>query len=292
MYKRILVLIFSVFLIFSASRALIRFLPGDPLDTLMAETGTNLAKNSLREELGLDQPFVKALVLDLKKALHGNLGQSILSHQPVAPLLWQRFLHTLHLTFFALLLGLSISLFLGLWYEHFDGFCTFYGSLTAALPTPWIGPMLIYLFSVKLDLFPLNGSVWLPALTLAIHFSGLWSRLIRDRVKETLRLNPAQAARGRGIAEWKIKLKYGLAPASGMLLAFLGTQIGSLLTGSFVVEIIFDWPGMGSLLIDSVLKRDYPLVEAAVFLGALFALTGNLLGDFAQNLIQNRRGSS
>ena len=128
--------------------------------------------------------------------------------------------------------------------------------------------------------------------TLALVFSGLWCRLIRSRVRETLQFGAAQGARARGIPEWKVTLKYGLAPASGALLAFLGTQAGGLLAGAFVVETIFDWPGMGSLLIESVLRRDYPVVEGAVFLAAFASLAGSALGDWLQASLDPRSRDS
>ena len=149
----------------------------------------------------------------------------------------------------------------------------------------------MYVLAVALPLFPVSGGLALPALTLSIPFSGLWSRLIRERVSETLRLGAAPGARARGIPEWRVVIKYGLAPASGSLLAYLGTQFGALLGGAFVTEAIFDWPGLGSLLVDSVLRRDYPLVEAAVFAAAAASLLGSLFGDWAQTWIDPRRRS-
>jgi ABC-type dipeptide/oligopeptide/nickel transport system permease component len=280
-------------LIFAGSRALIRALPGDPLSTLMAESGTTLPVEVLREELGLDRPFFLALGQDLSRALHGDLGISLLSREPIAPLLAERFFNTLELTFIALLLALGLSLVLGLsaasrpghW---IDSFCTGYGALTAALPTPWIGPVLLLAFAVWVPIFPVGGHVALPALTLALALSGLWARLIRERVREVLQHGAAPGARARGIAEWKVTLKYGLAPAAGALVAYLGTQVGALLAGAFVTEVLFDWHGMGSLVVDAVLKRDYPMVESGVFVAASAAFLGTLAGDWLQSALDPR----
>lgn len=288
---RLLAACLVLFAVFAASRALIRALPGDPLDTLLAETGTSLSRDLLREELHLDQGYFGALGADLKQWLKGDLGVSILSRKPIGPLLAERFAQTLKLTGAVIALGLSLSLVIGLLSSNpalggiqrgMDRFCTAFSALAAALPAPWTGPMLMYALAIALPLVPVSGSLLLPALTLSLGFIGLWSRLVRERVREVLRLGSAQAARARGIAEWKITLKYGLAPASGALIAFLGTQIGGLLSGAYVIEVIFDWPGMGSLLIESVLKRDYPLVEATIFVTGAVSMLGTLAGDGLQ----------
>jgi peptide/nickel transport system permease protein len=278
-------------IVFAASRAMILSLPGDPIDTLLAETGTSLPREELRAELGLDRPFLLSLLDDVKAAGKGDLGRSILSRQPIAPLLVERFSRTVLLALLALTLGLSASLVLGIlaaanprgrtgiWANRI---CTVHGAISAALPTPWLGPLLIYCFAVALPIFPLGGHPALPALALALAFSGLWSRIIRERVRETLEFGAAPGARARGIAEWRVALKYGFAPASGALLAYLGTQAGSLMAGAFVTEVIFDWPGLGSLLVDAVLKRDYPVVQAAIFVGAAASLIGTWSGDALQ----------
>ncbi len=279
-------------LVFTASRALIYSLPGDPLDTLLAETGTSIPRAELRAELGLDRPFFTGLNEELRHAIfQGDFGKSIFSREPVGKLVLDRLRRTSLLALCALALGLAFSLIIGLtatgsrdgrlarWANHF---CTAHGALAAALPTPWIGPILLYVFAVAIPVFPLGGSLVLPAITLAFSFSGLWARLLRERVRESLRLGAAPGARARGISEWKVVVKYGLAPVSGSLLAFLGTQIGSIFAGAFVTEVVFAWPGMGTLLIDAVLKRDYPVIQAAIFFGASFSLLGIGLGDALQ----------
>jgi ABC-type dipeptide/oligopeptide/nickel transport system permease component len=283
--------------IFTASRALVRALPGDPLETLMAESGTTVPVEAVRAEMGLDRPFFPALVSDLTRlARHGDLGTSLISRQPVAPLLAERFARTAELAalafFIALLVAFPLALAAaaqpsGFW----SRLCDLYGGLTAALPTPWIGPMLLVLFAVKIPLFPVGGHIALPALTLAIGFSGLWARLIRERVADQLQYGSATGARARGLSETSVLLKHGFAPVAGAIAAYLFTQLGALLAGAFVTETLFDWRGMGSLLIDAVLKRDYPVVEAGAFVAAAASLGGTLLGDWAQKRLDPRRST-
>jgi peptide/nickel transport system permease protein len=199
-FVRILGLVLVLALVFVASRALIRALPGDPLDTLLAETGTSIPAETLRAELGLDRPFLAALGEDLARATRGDLGVSIVGREAIGPLLKQRLAATLRLTGLALAIGLAISLALGLLAASdrrgplaraADLACTAHGSLAAALPVTWVGPMLMYALAVKVPLFPLGGAIGLPALSMALLFSGLWARLIRARGGETVRFRAA-----------------------------------------------------------------------------------------------------
>lgn len=294
---RFLTSVCILLLVFTLSRALVRFLPGDPITTLLAETGSNLTAEALSHELGLDRPFFPALVQDLKKAVHLDLGRSLISREPIAPVLWRRFKNTLTLAAIAFALTAVASLTLGLLAAEpslgvvarvADRTCTLLGAITSALPTPWIGPIFAYLFAFYWPIFPLGNHWALPALVLALNLTGLWSRLIRERVREVLLYGAARAARARGLSEGRVLIKYGLVPAAGALVAFLGTQFGALLTGAFITEIIFDWPGMGSFFIDAVLKRDYPTLEACVLFGATASLAGTWAGDFARWMIDPR----
>lgn len=281
---------------FAGSRALVRLLPGDPIETLAIETGTQIPIEALRAEFGLDRPFLAALSHDLRRAFEGDFGRSLISREPVGPVVAQRFLKTAQLAGSALFLSLLISLFLGLGAAGNQGrlglacdrACTFLGAASASLPIAWTGPLLMYLLAVQLPLVPISGHWALPTLTLALTFSGLWSRLIRERVRETLESGAAPGARARGLTEWRVTWKYGLIPSVGSLLAYLGTQVGVLLSGAFITETIFDWPGMGALLVNAVLSRDYPVVEAAVFVGATCSLLGTAIGDWAQSWVDPR----
>jgi ABC-type dipeptide/oligopeptide/nickel transport system permease component len=295
--KRILSTFWILIAVFVGSRAMILALPGSPLETLLAETGTSVPKEQLERELGLDRPFWVSLASDAKGALHGDFGRSILTRTAVGPEVAQRLRATLHLASSTLTLTLILSLGLGLaaaWphpnlaSRSADWLCTLHGGLSAALPTPWFGPILAWILAVRWPVFPLGNHLALPTLTLALALSGFWARIIRERVRETLTLGAARAARARGLSEKLILLKYGLAPASPALLAFLGTQAGSLMAGAFIAEVIFEWPGLGSLLVDSVLKRDYPLVQASVFVAASISLLGSLVGDLLQTWIDPR----
>jgi len=291
--KRLFSTVLIVLSIFLGSRALIRALPGDPVDTLIAESGTSIPRAVLLKELGLDRPFFESALQDFRSALHGDLGVSLLNKQPVLPLLKARFLNTLALTTTAFFFALILSMSLGLRAAQKPGgladtLCSVFGAVSASLPTPWLGPMLIILFAFWIPVFQLGDSLVLPALTLALSISGFWARLIRERVRESLRHGSAQAARARGLSEFKVVLKYGLAPAAGLIAAYFGSQFGALLSGAFVTEVIFNWKGMGNLLVNSVLRRDYPMIEAAVFVGSVCAISGTIAGDWIRSSIERR----
>ncbi len=293
---RLFSLLALLIIVFCGTRLLIRALPGDPIEIMLNDAGSPLPAAELRAEFNLNLPLVPSLLADLKNVSRGDFGKSILTGQTIAPLLKTRFLKTLELSALATLFALAGSIALGVFAAahpsgRADRFCSVYGAVTASLPLPWIGPILLLPLAIWLPLFPIGGNVFLPAFTLAISFSGLWARLVRERVRETLfsgGTTPAVSARARGLPEWKILLKYGLVPASGALIAYLGTQFGGLLAGAFVTEVIFDWQGMGALLLQAVLRRDYPVVEAAAFVAAAASLLGNFLGDWAQGAIDPR----
>ncbi len=293
---RLAISLLLILAIFTATRGMIRALPGNPIETLMGESGTSLSVEALQEELHLNEPFWKAMKLDFSRIVRGDLGVSIVSRQPIAPLLVQRAVKTLELTALSISMMILFSVGLGLAATDAqspigriaDPICSVYGAIVSAMPSPWIGPLLMVVFCVWIPIFPVGNHIFLPALTLSLSFTGFWSRLIRQRVRETLARGAAPGARARGVPEWKVLLKYGLAPSSGALLAYLGTQIGGLMAGAFVTETIFDWPGMGDLLINAVLRRDYPVVESAAFVAAVATLAGNALGNWAQTLADPR----
>ncbi len=274
-------------LIFTCSRGLVRLLPGDPAEAMLAESGSSLSVQALRAEFHLDLPFFPALWGDLRNAIHGDFGRSLVSKEPIGDILWDRMAATAMLVLTSLALALLISLPLGMLAAHragsfADRACTTLGAITSAIPSAWLGPVLILVFAVVIPIFPLGRHLALPAVSLAFQISGTWSRLVRNRVRDSLLIGASQGARARGLSETTVLWKYGLAPVASSLLGYLGMQIGFLMGGSILTEIIFDWPGMGSLLVDAVLKRDYPVVEAGVFLIAFFVLLGNLIGDALQ----------
>lgn len=289
---RLLRLAFVISAIFLLTRLLLRLLPGDPLETLIAETGSTLPREVLREELGLDLGYWASVVHDLQN----GLGLSITSREPVFPLLAARLGRTLLLSSSALALALLFALP--------GAVITAFGDpdrsaaritrslarLGLTLPSTWIGPILLYFFAVLVPWAEFRGSGPLACLTLSIPLAAQWQRLIAMRLREESRQPFFVTALGKGLHGRVVILKHALAPAGGALLAILGSQWGALLGGTFVVEHIFDWPGLGSAWIQAVQQRDYPIVEGATFLGATTCVLGMTLGDFLQRLWDPRVG--
>lgn len=282
-------LVLLLFVVFAATKSLVRAIPGDPIDAILAETGTSIPRETLEKELKLDLPFWKAITLQTRDAISGDFGQSITQKRAIGPILGERLKNSSLLALIALSTGLLIALVLAILstlpfraQNTFDRIQKFHSAWVAALPTAWIGPIFAFVFGVQLQLFALGGNVWLPALTLGYCVSGFWTRAFRETLRKELHRDHARAARARGVGELRLLLKYGLYPAAGPLFSYLGTQTGGLLAGAVITETIFDWPGLGALLVESIFKRDYPLIEATIFLSSALILLGNWLGDVAQ----------
>jgi glutathione transport system permease protein len=287
----------TLFFLFVVSRLLIRSIPGDPASAMLEHFDSNLSLEWIRDEFHLDLPWYQSLYLDLKKfILHGDLGQSLHSRKPVLDEVVPRLLNTLKLSAIALGIGLTSGLAIAItWTKRIPviwRIAPLFTALMASLPTPWTGPLLAWALGVKLNWFEPSGNIILPALTLALSLTAFWTRIIHARLEEALHLgensHAVRASRGRGIPEWKVILKYSFLPTAPALLAILGTQVGNLVAGSFVIEVLFDWPGLGSLFVDSVLRRDYSMVEACVLISGTTAVLGTRLGDIFQTLMDPR----
>lgn len=280
--------------IFTASRLIVRALPGDPIELLLNETATALSAEALKAQLNLNDPTLLSIFKDLVHFLIGDWGTSILTQAQVRPQVIAAVAHSLTLAVITLLWSAPFALGLGVWSAGFPRRSLVpklvhgVGRSLAAMPGAWLGPIAFLAFTIERDWFATDNSPWLPSLVLAVGWCGFWSRILDERVRESLLVGAAPGARARGVPEWSVRLRYGLAPVSASLLAYLGTQIGALLGGSFLVEVLFRWPGLGSLLVDSVLKRDYPVIEAALFCGATLALIGSALGQTTALVLINR----
>jgi ABC-type dipeptide/oligopeptide/nickel transport system permease component len=288
-------LLLLVYLVFASSKLLIRFIPGDPVDVIMAETGAIVDRDTLAKEMGLDQAFIPSLIHQSKDALRGDFGYSLFQKKPILEILKPRLINSAWLAILALLTGLSIATTLAVFSSLPSRFQIFWDRAqnlhsvwVASLPTAWIAPVFAYVFAVHFKLFPLGGSLWLPALTLGYCLSGFWTRALRETLRGQLTREHVRAARARGLGELTILFRYGLYPALGPWIAYLGTQTGLLFAGAIIVESVFDWPGLGSLLIESIFKRDYPLIEMTLFVSSTLILMGNLLGDMIQEMISPR----
>jgi ABC-type dipeptide/oligopeptide/nickel transport system permease component len=151
-------------------------------------------------------------------------------------------------------------------------------AISAAVPLVVLGPLLIIVFALKFQIFPTHGQVFLPAIALGISLSGFWFRVLNTQVSRFLPESSIMGARARGLSEWVVFFRYVFLPLFGKISAYFGTQLGSLLSGSVLVEVIFQWPGLGSLIYHAVFERDYPVIETTLLFTALISVLAQQLG--------------
>jgi len=269
--------------------------PGDPAEIMLTECGnipTHELLEKTRAELGLDKPFLVQYGSWLKGVLTGDMGTSYSMKVPVVEKITSCFGPTLKLALASLVIMIIVSIPLGIlsaiyhnkWVDNLVRAITFMG---VSIPNFWIGLILLSIFGVTLRWVSVSGgstdfkSLILPAVTLAIAMSAKYTRQVRAAVLEELNQDYVIGARMRGIKESTILWKHVLPNAMLPLVTLLGLSLGSLLGGTAVVEIIYNWPGMGSMAVKAISCRDYPLVQAYVLWTALLYMGINLLVDLS-----------
>jgi len=296
--KRLLILI-PVFLgVGTLSFLLVHFIPGDPVDLILGDQANLIDKANLRANLKLDLPLGVQYVEFWKDLLQGDLGTSLTRRKPVSDLLLERFPATFELAFSAVFLALLFGLPTGTLagakpYSTTDLAGLGYGILGISLPAIFLAPILIYVFSMKLDWFPVSersglSSLVLPALSLAIPLSAVILRVARASMLEVISEDYIRTARSKGLGEKKIYLVHALRNALIPVITIVGLQLGALLTGTVITETIFDWPGIGTLLLSAIQQRDYPVVQGCVLFIAFIYVLVNFLTDVAYGFANPR----
>ncbi|MET0065455.1 MAG: nickel ABC transporter permease [Candidatus Thiodiazotropha sp.] len=270
---------------------LIHLVPGDPVDVMLGESARPADRSALRTSLGLDQTLPRQLGDYFGGLVRLDLGQSLHSRQAVSELLAQRIPATLQLALAALLVAVLVALPLGILAamkrgQGWDWGAMGFSMLGAAIPNFWLGPLLIMLFSLGLGWTPVSGreglsSLILPALTLGTSLAAILARMVRSSLLEVLGEDFVRTARAKGLSEWRVVWHHAMRNAWLPVLTLIGLQLGALLGGAVVTEVVFDWPGIGSLMIDSIQQRDYPVVQGCVLLISLTYVTVNTLTDLA-----------
>ncbi|MCX7204413.1 MAG: ABC transporter permease subunit [Proteobacteria bacterium] len=307
--------------------ALIHMIPGDPVLVMVGER--RLDPEFYRQaliRLGLDQPLYVQYWQYLLKVLQGDLGQSLVSHEPVIKDFWALFPATLELSICAMLVasvfGLAIGMIAairrGSWIDH-----TVMGAaLTGySMPVFWLGLQLIMLFSVQLDWTPVSGRIdleyditrvtglmlidtlisgeegafksafmhlILPTIVLSTIPMAVIARMTRSSMLEVLREEYIRTARAKGLSRTRIVLVHALRNALMTVVTVIGLQVGTMLAGAVLTESIFSWPGIGKWLIDSISRRDYPVVQGGILLIATLIIIVNLLVDVLYGVINPR----
>ncbi|MFT4261748.1 MAG: ABC transporter permease [Nocardioides sp.] len=285
---------------------LLRLLPGNPADVLAGPDASPETVAALRHQLGLDRPLLEQFGIWLLRVLRGDLGTSAFSHYPVSELIGRRLWASGELALVAMGVTLLVALPLGVMAalrrgRLADFAASVYQSVLLAVPNFWFGILAILLFSVTLGWLPPGGyipmtdsvvgnlkSVLLPAVTLGLPTAAALIGIVRAAVIEELGKDYVRTAGAKGIAERRVVGIHVLRNAMGPVVVMLGVTLGRLIGASVVVEAVFSWPGIGSLLISSIANRDYAIVQGTLLIFVLIIVLINLLTDVLHALIDPR----
>ncbi len=277
---------------------MVRLAPGDPAQLLAGEFATPETLADIRQRFGLDQPWHVQLGLYAANVVRGDLGQSVRTRKPVTYELRQYFPNTLRLTLGAMLVALLIGIPAGIIAATrpgtiFDLLAMLGALIGVSMPVFWFGLMAILIFSVQLGWFPVagTGTLWhlvLPAITLGTGTAAILARMTRSAMLEVLSQDYIRTARAKGLAGRVVVFKHALRNALIPVVTITGLQFGGLLEGAVITETVFAWPGIGQLLVGSILARDYPVVQGAVLLIAMVFILINLIVDLLYGAIDPR----
>lgn len=294
-------LLFSVIVLFVASLAvfaLIRSIPGDPVEIMLGSNFTQELYDKTMKDMGFDQPILFQFGIYLKNILQGDFGTSISFKQPTFALLGTRFKASLELAVAALVIALLVSIPLGVIAAVKKGSFVDVGAMTFAIlgnamSPVWTGMLLILIFGVTLRWLPVTGygsfkNILLPAITLGFGMSANVVRHLRSSMYSTLQEDHTLATRARGVPRFLIYSKFALRQALLPVVTLVGISFANMLAGSAVVETVFGWPGLGNLLITSITNRDYPVVQAALLMSTTVFVLANLVIDILYSIIDPR----
>lgn len=264
-------------------------LSGDPVMLMLPGDASMQEVEQLRQKLGFNDPLYLQYGRFITKAVQGDFGESLYYHVPALDLIMERLPASLQLSLAAMVLALAVAVPIGIISAVYRGSALDMGSMLAALfglsmPHFWLGIMFIMIFSVKLGWLPTSGRgtilhLVMPALALAMSLMAMFARLTRSVMLEVLSLDYIRTARAKGLREFFVIGKHALKNALIPLVTVAGMQFGLLIGGTVIIETVFAWPGVGRLVVQAIFNRDYPLVQAIVFILALIFVAANLLVD-------------
>ena len=301
--RRVALAVVVLFGLLVATFFIIHLVPGDPVRIVLAGRATPEAIARVRHELGLDRPLWTQFTLYVSHTLRGHFGTSFTLESPVAQIVGQRLGPSAALIGYGMLLSIVIGVPLAIvaalrpnsWLDKAVRLGT---TFTFALPGFWLGLMLALIFGLKLGWFPVAGysggiggilrTLTLPSLALGLALSGVVVRTLRSSLLEVLQSEYIEAARSRGLSELRVVGKHALRNSAMNTLTILSVNIGFLIGGTVVLEQVFQIPGLGSLLVDAVEKRDYQLVQALALLAGAAVVVASLAADIVQALLDPR----
>jgi peptide/nickel transport system permease protein len=305
---------------------MVRAIPGDPAQILLGQLATQEQIQALREQMGLDQPVIVQYWLFLKDAVRGDLGTSIVTGRPVTTELLVRFPATLELTAFAMFIAVLVGVPVGVisavrQYSLLDKFTSVLALTGISMPIFWLAMILIVIFTVHLGLLPfpgrLSSGVAITSITglvlvdslLTLNFAGFWDgllhlimpalalgtipmaiimRMTRSSMLEVMGEDYVRTARAKGVVPWRVVFKHALRNAMLPTVTVIGLQIGLLMSGAILTETIFSWPGVGQIAYESIIRRDYAMIQGVVLYGAALFVLVNLLVDILYAVLDPR----
>jgi peptide/nickel transport system permease protein len=307
--RKLVQLVLVLVAVSAATYLLINLLPGDPTLAILGPSATKEAQEALRADLNLDDPLPVRYGKWVGGALRGDLGQSYITRQPVAQAIGERLPLTIELMLMAEVLALVVAVPLGIiagarpngWVDRLGSAVTF-GLLS--VPNFMLGVVLIYVLAVRWHVFGATGidrwfaigrgqvatprSIFLPALTLAVGQMAVAMRLLRSDLIATLQQDYIQMARAMGLPNRRILLRHALRPSTFSLITVIGLNMGALIGGSFIVENLFALPGLGRLIVTSIYKRDYLIVQGGVLVVAVGYVVINFVVDLLYAVLDPR----
>ncbi|MBL7210938.1 MAG: ABC transporter permease [Desulfobacteraceae bacterium] len=268
---------------------MLRMLPGDPAQVLAGQMATQEDIERIRHQLGLDRPVYVQYVLFLGRLAKFDLGRSARTQNPVIQEVWARLPNTMLLAGVAITLACLFGIPAGIIsavrpYTWLDYLVTSTALFGISMPVFWLGLMLVVIFSVMLQWLPAGGMgswkhVILPSVTLAAFVVAFIARMTRSTMMETLSQDYTTTARSKGLQESVVIIKHALKNALIPIITVVGLQFGMLLGGAVLTETVFAWPGLGRLIVDSILARDYPVIQGAILIFGLLYILVNLIVD-------------
>lgn len=313
-FKRLIYAVLLLLAVLTLNFLLIHISPGDPVETIAGSMGgmSEDLRNELVIQFGLDKPFIVQLGIYLQNILMGNFGMSYYFNSPVIDLIWERIPATLLLVVVSVIIAFLVGTSLGALAARkpnglLSQIVTTLSIVGYSAPVFWTGIVLIIIFASVFPIFPVSdmrtaGSggtgiggildvlhhLVLPSFTLAFVYVAQYSRLSRASMIDALSADYIRTARAKGLSETSVLYKHALRNAVLPVVTTLGLQFGNVLAGAILVETVFNWPGLGRLAFDSVLRRDYPTLLGILFFASLLVVIMNQLTDLAYRIIDPR----
>lgn len=297
--RRLIQVIPITFGILTLVFSLIHLIPGDPAIQIAGENARPEDVQRVREELGLNLPLWKQYGNYLGRLAHGDMGTSFRTQEKVSKEIFARYPATLQLAFGGMVVALLVAFPLGILSaikrnSWIDNLARFFALIGVSMPSFWFGPLLIIVFSIHFNWFPVSGreeglrSLVLPSITMGLALAAILTRMIRVSLAEELGQLYVTTAMAKGVSRGTAIFRHALKNALIPVITIVALQFGSLLTGAIITEQIFSWPGLGRLLIQSITTRDYPQVQASIMVIALTYIMVNLLADLLYGIVDPR----